>query len=99
MQRFAAVIMRLREPKTTALVFKSGKVRGIDQRICMRGPTTRRARQMVVTGAKSPAMAQKAARTFAKLIGKHGFKVKVGSACARHLCTSAQRGAMLPSRR
>ena len=25
-KRFAAVIMRLREPKTTALVFKSGKM-------------------------------------------------------------------------
>lgn len=25
-QRFAAVIMRIREPKTTALIFSSGKV-------------------------------------------------------------------------
>lgn len=26
MQRFAAVIMRIREPKTTALIFRSGKM-------------------------------------------------------------------------
>lgn len=26
MQRFAAVIMRIREPKTTALIFASGKM-------------------------------------------------------------------------
>jgi transcription initiation factor TFIID TATA-box-binding protein len=35
-RRFAAVIMRIREPKTTALIFASGKVRGTP-------PTSRRA--------------------------------------------------------
>ena len=31
LQRFAAVIMRIREPKTTALIFASGKMVGFDQ--------------------------------------------------------------------
>lgn len=47
-KRFAAVIIRIRDPKTTALVFASGK--------------------MVVTGAKSEAASQLAAKKFAKII-------------------------------
>lgn len=39
-QRFAAVIMRIRDPKTTALIFKSGKmVRGALPTQPRRGPT------------------------------------------------------------
>jgi transcription initiation factor TFIID TATA-box-binding protein len=53
-KRFAAVIMRIRDPKTTALVFASGK--------------------MVVTGAKSEDDARLAARKFARIIQKLGFK-------------------------
>jgi len=38
-QRFAAVIMRIRDPKTTALIFKSGKmVRGALLTQPRRGP-------------------------------------------------------------
>mmetsp|Transcript_28267 Transcript_28267/g.74153 ORF Transcript_28267/g.74153 Transcript_28267/m.74153 type:complete len:256 (+) Transcript_28267:249-1016(+) len=53
--RFAAVIMRLREPRTTALIFASGK--------------------MVCTGAKSEEASRTAARKYARIIQKLGFKV------------------------
>ncbi|KJE96314.1 Tbpl2 protein [Capsaspora owczarzaki ATCC 30864] len=53
-KRFAAVIMRIREPKTTALIFASGK--------------------MVCTGAKSEHDSREAARKFAKIIQKVGYK-------------------------
>ncbi|GMH35351.1 hypothetical protein BSKO_03219 [Bryopsis sp. KO-2023] len=53
-KRFAAVIMRIREPKTTALIFTSGK--------------------MVCTGAKSEQDSRLAARKYAKIIMKLGFK-------------------------
>jgi len=53
-KRFAAVIMRIRDPKTTALVFGSGK--------------------MVVTGAKSEKLSRLAARKYARIIQKVGFK-------------------------
>ncbi|KNE58749.1 TATA-box-binding protein 2 [Allomyces macrogynus ATCC 38327] len=55
-KRFAAVIMRIREPKTTALIFASGK--------------------MVVTGAKSEDLSRLAARKYARIIQKLGFKAK-----------------------
>ncbi|KAG9148312.1 hypothetical protein Leryth_012259 [Lithospermum erythrorhizon] len=53
-KRFAAVIMRIREPKTTALIFASGK--------------------MVCTGAKSEQQSRLAARKYARIIQKLGFK-------------------------
>ena len=46
--------MRIREPKTTALIFASGK--------------------MVVTGAKSEEQARFAARKYARIIQKVGYK-------------------------
>ncbi|KAJ1501001.1 TATA-box-binding protein [Coelomomyces lativittatus] len=48
--------MRIREPKTTALIFASGK--------------------MVVTGAKSEDLSRLAARKYARIIQKLGFKAK-----------------------
>jgi transcription initiation factor TFIID TATA-box-binding protein len=54
-KRFAAVIMRIRQPRTTALIFASGK--------------------MVCTGAKSEDDSRLAARKFARIIQKIGFKV------------------------
>jgi len=53
-KRFAAIIMRIREPKTTALVFSSGKI--------------------VVTGARTEKLAHLAARKYARIIQKLGFK-------------------------
>lgn len=53
-RRFAAVIMRLREPTATALIFASGK--------------------MVVTGVKSTHNANLAAKKFAYIIERVGFK-------------------------
>lgn len=53
-KRFAAVIMRIREPKTTALIFASGK--------------------MVCTGAKDEEQSKLAARKYARVIQKLGFK-------------------------
>jgi hypothetical protein len=41
MQRFAAVIMRIREPKTTALIFASGKMVGGGQRAFAPSPEAR----------------------------------------------------------
>lgn len=55
-RRFAAVIMRLREPRATALIFASGK--------------------MVVTGVKSSHNANLAAKKFAYIIERVGFKPK-----------------------
>uniref|UniRef100_A0A7C8YR22 2-alkenal reductase (NAD(P)(+)) n=2 Tax=Opuntia streptacantha TaxID=393608 RepID=A0A7C8YR22_OPUST len=55
-KRFAAVIMRIRDPKTTALIFASGK--------------------MVCTGAKSEDQSKLAARKYARVIQKLGFKAK-----------------------
>jgi transcription initiation factor TFIID TATA-box-binding protein len=53
-RRFGAVIMRLREPRATALIFSSGK--------------------MVVTGVKSTHNATLAAKKFAYIVEKVGFK-------------------------
>ncbi|KAI9216998.1 TATA-box-binding protein-like protein [Blastocladiella britannica] len=55
-KRFAAVIMRIRDPKTTALIFASGK--------------------MVVTGAKSEEQSKLAARKYARIVQKLGFRAK-----------------------
>eukprot|EP00047_Mylnosiga_fluctuans_P007872 m.5229 g.5229 ORF g.5229 m.5229 type:complete len:199 (-) comp1984_c0_seq1:194-790(-) len=54
-KRFGAVTMRIREPRTTALVFSTGK--------------------MVCTGAKSEDNAYVAARKFARIVQKLGYKV------------------------
>ena len=53
-RRFGAVIMRLREPRATALIFSSGK--------------------MVVTGVKSTHNATLAAKKFAYIVERVGFK-------------------------
>lgn len=53
-RRFAAVIMRLREPRATALIFASGK--------------------MCVTGCKSSHNSMLAAKKFALIVEKVGFK-------------------------
>ncbi|KAE9553906.1 hypothetical protein FO519_002895 [Halicephalobus sp. NKZ332] len=55
-KRFAAVIMRIRDPRTTALIFSSGK--------------------MVCTGAKSEDASRLAARKYARIVQKLGFKAK-----------------------
>ena len=55
-RRFGAVIMRLRDPQATALIFASGK--------------------MVVTGVKSTHNATLAAKKFAYIVEKVGFKPK-----------------------
>lgn len=55
-KRFAALIMRIRVPRTTALIFSSGK--------------------MVCTGAKSENESKLAARKYARIIQKLGFKAK-----------------------
>lgn len=55
-KRFAAVIMRIRDPRTTALIFSSGK--------------------MVCTGAKSEEASRLAARKYARIVQKLGFKAK-----------------------
>ena len=38
LQRFSAVIMRIRDPKTTALMFASGKVVGSSQTLALSRP-------------------------------------------------------------
>lgn len=54
-QRFTGIVMRIREPHTTALIFRSGK--------------------MVVTGARNEADSRLAARKFARIIEKLGYKI------------------------
>ena len=56
-KRFAAVIMRIRDPRTTALIFSSGK--------------------MVCTGAKSEEASRLAARKYARIVQKLGFKANI----------------------
>ena len=43
LQRFSAVIMRIRDPKTTALMFASGKVVGFSQTLATSQSVPRRA--------------------------------------------------------
>jgi transcription initiation factor TFIID TATA-box-binding protein len=52
--RFAAIIMRIKDPKTTALIFSTGKI--------------------VCTGGKSEEESRLAARKYAKIIFKLGYK-------------------------
>lgn len=72
-KRFAAAIMRIRNPKTTALIFSNGKV--------------------VVTGAKSVADAQLAARKYVRIVQKLGFSAKFESFVIRNMVAC---GAALP---
>ncbi len=63
-KRFAAVIMRIRQPKTTALIFASGK--------CL----SKNLGKIVCTGAKSEDDSFVAAKRYARVIQKVGFNVK-----------------------
>ena len=60
-KRFAAVIMRIKNPKTTALVFKSGEIILFFFIIIIKG-------KIVCTGAKSPEFSATAIRKFARII-------------------------------
>ncbi len=68
LQRFAAVIIRIRDPKTTALVFASGKMVKIVILKCPAAPCMNSWREtwtalpQVVTGAKNEDLAKTAAR-------------------------------------
>jgi hypothetical protein len=64
-QRFAAVIMRIREPKTTALIFSSGKVRPLFSAHLVSNVC---APQMVCTGAKTEHDSRLAARKYARIV-------------------------------
>lgn len=64
----AAVIMRIREPKATALAFGTGKL------VCL-SPRDSGSSQ-VCTGTKSERLAKEASRKFAAIIKRIGFAVK-----------------------
>ena len=68
-RRFAAVIMRIREPRTTCLMFYSGK--------------------MVVTGAKDEGAARLAARKYARIVQKLGFKARFLNFVIQNMVASA----------
>lgn len=80
-QRFAAVIMRIRDPRTTALVFSSGKM------VCTGAKRYRRKRFIVSpyccvcvclhVCALSEDLSRLAARKYARIIQKLGFPVCV----------------------
>ncbi|KAM7187298.1 transcription factor TFIID domain containing protein [Naviculisporaceae sp. PSN 640] len=55
-RRFHGLVMRIREPRTTALIFATGR--------------------MVIVGAKSEADSRLAARKFARIIQKMGYRVR-----------------------
>lgn len=62
--RFSAVIMRIREPKTTALIFASGSRKYFSAlNLLFSG-------KMVVTGARSEELSRQAARKFSKMMKK-----------------------------
>jgi transcription initiation factor TFIID TATA-box-binding protein len=75
-KRFAALIMRIRTPRTTALIFSSGIIITFillkyDQLFySILG-------KMVCTGAKSEAESKLAARKYARIIQKLGFPVNI----------------------
>ncbi|KAK4149014.1 hypothetical protein C8A00DRAFT_38396 [Chaetomidium leptoderma] len=71
-KKFHAVIMRIREPRSTTLIFASGK--------------------MVVTGAKSEALARLAARRHARAIQKCGFHTKFMDFKVQNFVSSATCG-------
>ena len=84
-KRIAAVLMRIREPKTTALIFKSGKmvVTGKSHNpsfpIC-HGPffpvSPDSSSQICQPGAKSEEQARNAARKYARIIQKLDFPAR-----------------------
>ncbi|KAK1932567.1 TATA-box-binding protein [Phytophthora citrophthora] len=68
-KRFSAVIMRLRDPKTTALIFGSGKV-SLNNYVLQHGIT------IVITGGTSEESCRLAARKFTRVIQKLNFPAK-----------------------
>ena len=69
-KRFAAVIMRIREPRTTALIFSSGTMAWcVILYQIFPG-------KMVCTGAKSEEDSRLAARKYARIVQKLGFQTK-----------------------
>ncbi|XP_004288530.1 PREDICTED: TATA-box-binding protein 1-like [Fragaria vesca subsp. vesca] len=84
-KRFAAVIMRIREPKTTALIFASGKMPALLQTMASNcdlynnpysTAMSSNAWTLVCTGAKSEQQSKLAARKYARIIQKLGFPAK-----------------------
>nr|CAD1841652.1 unnamed protein product [Ananas comosus var. bracteatus] len=83
-KRFAAVIMRIREPKTTALIFASGKMVSrplYGHSFCILilssyDVVTVNLSVQVCTGAKSEQQSKLAARKYARIIQKLGFPAK-----------------------
>ncbi|KAK0726496.1 hypothetical protein B0T21DRAFT_35219 [Apiosordaria backusii] len=71
-RRFNAVIMRIRDPRTTALIFSTGK--------------------MVITGAKSEALARLAARKHAHAVQKCGYNPKFLNFKIQNIVASANTG-------
>ncbi|KAK4671642.1 hypothetical protein QC764_607640 [Podospora pseudoanserina] len=71
-RRFNAVIMRIRDPRTTALIFATGR--------------------MVVTGAKSEALARLAAKKHAYALQKCGFTPKFCDFTVQNIIASANVG-------
>ena len=67
--KFHALVMRIREPRTTTLVFASGKV--------------------VITGAKSAALAHLAGRRHARAIQKCGYQTRFGDFKVQNFVGSA----------
>ncbi|KAK4169708.1 TATA-box-binding protein [Cladorrhinum sp. PSN259] len=70
--RFSALIMRIRDPRTTSLVFASGK--------------------LVLTGAKSEALARLATRKHARAIQKAGFNAQFKEFKVQNFVGSAATG-------
>ena len=75
-KRFAAVIMRIREPRTTALIFSSGIPHTCVFRSDSEVTLSLIAGKMVCTGAKSEEDSRLAARKYARIVQKLGFPTK-----------------------
>ncbi|KAK0666820.1 hypothetical protein QBC41DRAFT_280259 [Cercophora samala] len=71
-RRFNAVIMRIRDPRTTALIFATGR--------------------MVITGAKTEALARLAARKHAYAVQKCGFNPKFRDFAVQNIIGSVNAG-------
>jgi len=76
LQRFAAVIMRIRDPRTTALIFSSGKMvcTGAKRYICVWGCVLTAYANMYMC-IYSEDLSRLAARKYARVIQKLGFPV------------------------
>lgn len=81
-KRFAAVIMRIREPKTTALIFASGKMYIAKLLLFKFFFKITFLILRVVTGAKSEDLSKLAARKYARIIQKLGFPAKCTTTAA-----------------